>query len=73
MGSFSVVRRIRHIGRPPLGGVLLCSLKHQALQGAPWVGSYAAVQCLRRLMGQPVCCSAADAGKWEEGGYGDGH
>ena len=23
-------------------------------------------------MGLPVCCSVADVGKWEEGGYGDG-
>ena len=34
--------------------------------------SYSLVQCIRRLMGQPVYCSAADAGAWRERGYGDG-
>ena len=36
----------------PLTEVLLCSLAHQSLKGAPWVGSYSVVQCVRRLMGQ---------------------
>ena len=56
----------------PLGGVLLCSSGHQSLKGAPWVGSCSVVQCVRRLMGQPFYCSAADAGMWGERGYGDG-
>ena len=30
-----------------MAGVLLCSLAHQALKGAAWVGSYSAVQCWR--------------------------
>ena len=38
----------------PLTEVLLCSLAHQSLKGAPWVGSYSVVQCVRCLMGQPV-------------------
>ena len=42
------------------------------LKGAPRVGSYSVVQCLRRLVGQPLCCSAANAGVWGERGYGDG-
>ena len=42
----------------PLTGVLLCRLVYQALKGAPWVGSYSVVQCIRCLMGQPVYCSA---------------
>ena len=46
----------------PLGGVLLCRSVHQALKGAPWVGSYSVVQYNRHLMGQPLYCSAADAG-----------
>ena len=46
----------------PLTGVLLCSLAHQSLKGAPWVGSYSVVQCIRCLMGQPLYCSAVDAG-----------
>ena len=53
-------------------GVLLCCLVHQSLKGAPWVGSYSVVQCVRHLMGQPLYCSAADARLWGERGYGDG-
>ena len=33
--------------RAPLAGVLLCRSGHQALKGAPWVGSYAVVPCIR--------------------------
>ena len=36
------------------------------------MGSYSVVQCVRGLMGQPLYCSAADAGVWGERGYGDG-
>ena len=50
----------------------LAGLVHQSLKGAPWVGSYSVVQCVRLLMGQPLYCSVADAGVWEERGYGDG-
>ena len=57
--------------RGPLAGVLLCRSARQALKGAPWVGSYSVVQCVRGLMGLPLYCSAADAGVWEEAGYGD--
>ena len=66
-------------------GVLLCFLASQAhrrvllwrsarqeLQGLPWVGSYSVVQCVMCLMGQPLYCSAANAGMWGERGYGDG-
>ena len=56
----------------PLTGVLLCRSACQALKGAPWVGSYSPFQCARHLMGQPLYCSAADAGMWGEGGSGDG-
>ena len=52
--------------------VLLCRSVHQALKGACWVGSYSVVQCIRRLMGQAFCCSAAHAGVKGERGYGDG-
>ena len=58
--------------RGTLCGVLLCILVHQSLKGEPWVGYYSIVQCIRHLMGQPLYCSAADAGLWGEGGYGDG-
>ena len=56
----------------PLAGVLLCRLAHQALKGAPWLGSCSVVQCTRRLMNQPLYCSAADARMWGERGYGTG-
>ena len=58
LGS-SVVQCVRHIQGPPLAGVLLCSLACQALKGAPWVRSYAIVQCIRPLMDQSLYCSAA--------------
>ena len=45
-------------------GVLLCRSVCQALKGAPWVGTYSVVQCVRLLMGQPLYCSAANAGVW---------
>ena len=35
-------------------GVLLCTSVSQALKGAPWLGSYSVVQCIRRSMGQPL-------------------
>ena len=44
--------------------VLLYRLVHQALKGAPGVGSYSVVQCVRHLMGQALYCSAASAGVW---------
>ena len=52
--------------------VLLWRLARQELQGLPWVGSYSVVQCIMCLMGQPLYCSAANAGMWGERGYGDG-
>ena len=48
---------------------VLCCSAHQALKGAPWVGSYSVVQCVRCLMGQPLYCSAAHAGMWGESWY----
>ena len=42
----------------PLAGVLLCGSACQALKGAPWVGSYSVVQCLGRLISQPLYCSS---------------
>ena len=42
------------------------------IQGAPWLGSYSVVHCVRRLMGQRLYCSAADSGVWGERGNGDG-
>ena len=48
LGLFSVVWCIRHIEAPPLGVVQLCRSVHQALKGAPWVGSYSVVQWVRR-------------------------
>ena len=51
LGSSSCLVRQAHRGAP-LTGVLLCRSARQALKGAPWVGSYSVVQCVRRLMGQ---------------------
>ena len=36
------------------------------------MGSYSVDQWVRHSMGQSFYCSAADAGAWEERGYGDG-
>ena len=36
------------------------------------MGSCSVVHCVRHSMGQPLYCSAADAGVWGERGYGDG-
>ena len=49
----------------PLAGVLLCRSEHQSLKGTLWVGFPSLVQC-PHLMGQPIYCSAADAGLWGE-------
>ena len=70
LGS-SVVWHVRHIGGP-MAGVLLCCSANQSLKGALWVWSYSVVQCIRHVTGQPLYCSAADAGLWGERGYGDG-
>ena len=70
--SFSVALPIQSHRGAPLAVVLLYRLAHQALKGAPWVGSCSVVQCIRRLMGPPLYCSAAVAGMWGERGYGDG-
>ena len=56
----------------PLAGVFLCRSACQALKRGMLGGSYSVVQRVRRLMCQPVYCSAADASMWGEGGYGDG-
>ena len=63
LGSFSIYCSLcqAHKGGP-LAGVLLCRSASQTLKGAPWVGSYSVVLCVRRLMGQPLYCSAASAG-----------
>ena len=71
LGSFSVVLSVSRREGPPTW-VLLCSLAHQSLKGAPWVGSCSVVQCVRHLVGQLLYCSAADAGMSGEIGYGDG-
>ena len=50
----------------PQARVLLCRSARQALKGAPRVGSYSVFQYVRRLMGQPRYCSAANAVVWGE-------
>ena len=67
---FCLVRQAH--GVAPLAEVLLCISACQVLKGAPGVGSYTVVQCVRHLMGQPLYYSGADAGMQGEGGYGDG-
>ena len=64
LGSFSVVRCIRHIEGPP-GWSPTRRSALQSLKGATWVGSYSVVQCIRCLMDQPLYCSAEDAGGGE--------
>ena len=56
----------------PLAGVLLCRSVHQAFKGTPWIGSCSVVQCMRDSMGQPLYCSAADAGMRGERASCDG-
>ena len=69
LGSFSVVLRVRHIEGAPLAGVLLCRSVHQALKGAPWVGSYSVVQCQgfdgsASLLVSCQCCRVGDERLW---------
>jgi len=54
-----------------LAVILLFNFVCQALKGPPCVGSYSVVQCITRLMGRPLYCSATHAGVWGERGYGD--
>ena len=69
LGFYSVDLHVRHFqGHPGWCASLLFS---SSLKGAPRVGSYSAVQCVRCLMGQSLYCSAADAGMWGERDYGD--
>ena len=58
LGSFSVLPHIRHIEGLPIWGP---NSAHQLPKRAPWVGSYYVVQCIRRLLGQPLYCSIGDA------------
>ena len=50
-------------GLPCLGSFFVVG-HIRRLKGHP--GSYSVVQCSRGLMGQPLCCSSADAGVWGE-------
>ena len=43
----------------------LCRSAHQALKGAPWVGSYPIVQCIRYLMSQSLLCTFQWRRKWQ--------
>ena len=47
-------------------GVLLCCSPVKHIDRPPWPGSYSVDQGIRRLMGQPLCCSAANAGMGRE-------
>ena len=70
--SFSIALPVQAHRGAPLAGVLFCGSGHQAPKRALWVGSGSVVQCIRRLMGQPLCCSSADAGLSGERGDGEG-
>ena len=64
--SFSVARPIQALrGLPCLGSfsVVQC-IRH--IEGPAWVGSYSVVPSFRLWMGQPLYCSAANAGVWRE-------
>ena len=51
--SFSIVSPIQTLrGLPCLGLPLLFCMSGR--EGAPWLGSYSVVQCIRYLMGQPI-------------------
>ena len=67
LGSFCcLAHQVHRWG--PWAWVLLCRTAHQSLKGAHWVGSYSVVQGVSCLTGQPLYCSAADAGvcgEWE--------
>ena len=67
----SQLRQFRHLEGSLAWGPSL-SFGHQAHRGAPWLGSYSADLRVRHLVGQPLYCSASDAGMWGERGYGDG-
>ena len=67
------LRSSTHSGteRDPLPGVLLCCSTHQALKGAPWMGSYSVVQCVRHFYGPAsllFSCQCQHVGKRA---YGD--
>ena len=70
--SFSVVWHVGHIEGPPWLGSYSVVWHISHLKEHPGWGSYSVVQCVRHLMGQPLYCSAADAGMWGERGYDDG-
>ena len=69
--SVSVVPPIQALRGLACRGTSLC-LVSKAHWGALLAGLFSAVQCIRRLMGQPLYCSAAGAGVRGERGYGDG-
>ena len=60
-----------HRGPHPGWGSYSVDWALQALKGASWVGSYSVVQCIKRLMHQPLYCSPANAGVLGGEGYGD--
>ena len=61
---FSVGLPIQALRGPPCLRSVSVVRHVRHTEGPSWVGSYSVVQCLRRLMGQPLYCSAAEAGKW---------
>ena len=70
--SFSVAPHLQALRRLPCLGSFSVVQHIRHIDRHPWLGPYSVVQCIRPLMGQPLYCSVADAGVWEERGYGDG-
>ena len=64
--SFSIALPVQALrGLPYLGSFsVVPRIRH--IGRPPWLGSYSVVLCIRHLMGQPLYCSAADAGMWRE-------
>ena len=74
LGSFSAGQCTRRIVGPlvPAGWSRLSRSAGQTHKGSHGVRSYSVVQRVKRLMGRPLYCSAADAGIRGKRGYGDG-
>ena len=70
-GSFSIFPCGRHIEAATLAGSHSVDWHKRHLKGHPGWGPTLA-QWIRRLMGQPLYCSAAKAGLWGERDYADG-
>ena len=70
--SFSAAPPVEALRGLPCLGSFSVGWHVRHIEGPHWLGSSSVVQCVRHLMGQPLYCSAADAGVWwGERGHGD--